>query len=227
MKEMDRLTEIIRRLRGENGCPWDREQTLQTMTDNLLEEAYEVVEAIDHNSTEDIKEELGDLMFLTVFLSYIAEQEGRFEVADVVCGVGDKLIRRHPHVFGETDVKNVDEVLQKWEAIKQSEKKNENRKTIFDGIPKRLPELQKYNKVLEKVRRADGNIEAVMSEETEEALKWREMMDGMSEAQMKEFVRFMLTDCFEKKTDLSAIIRGLSIETMQNYSDRGKNTREN
>ena len=132
MKEFDRLFEIIKILRGENGCSWDKKQRVDTMRESLIEETYEIVDAIDSNSNEDLKEELGDLFFLSLFVSYIAEQEGRLKVEEVIRDVGDKLVRRHPHVFGSMDEKNADKIIGIWEDVKKNEEKNKERKRIFD-----------------------------------------------------------------------------------------------
>ncbi|MDR0909862.1 MAG: hypothetical protein LBM77_08865 [Spirochaetaceae bacterium] len=122
--KFDELYEVVRRLRAPDGCPWDKEQTPETLCDDLLEEAGEVVEAIQDTGAEKtaykdhIKEELGDLLFMCVMVSYMHEQEGSFTVEDVLQGAIDKFIRRHPHVFGDVQVKDTAEVLRNWERIK-------------------------------------------------------------------------------------------------------------
>ncbi len=110
----ERLVEIMRELRGEHGCPWDKEQTHESLRQYLLEEAYEVIEAIDSGRYDDLKEELGDLLLQVVFHAQIGEEEGRFTILDVIKGINDKLVRRHPHVFGDVVVKTAAEQSQHW-----------------------------------------------------------------------------------------------------------------
>jgi tetrapyrrole methylase family protein / MazG family protein len=135
------LLSILDRLLSPTGCPWDREQTLQSLRHTLVEEAYEVVEAIDLNRNSEMEEELGDLLFNIVFLCEIAKREGRFTLEDVIEHISNKLIRRHPHVFGEAKIKTSEELLKQWEAIKKLEKKDNPRESALDGIPKEIPSL--------------------------------------------------------------------------------------
>ncbi|VVM07807.1 partial nucleoside triphosphate diphosphatase, partial [Methylacidimicrobium cyclopophantes] len=142
---IDRLSAILARLRAPDGCPWDREQTHQSIKGQLLEECYEVLEAIDRNSPEELKEELGDLLLHVLFHAQMASERGAFTFCDVAEGLSEKLIRRHPHVFGDASAKNADEVITHWEQSKRKEKPE--RQSIFDGIPRELPALlraQKY-----------------------------------------------------------------------------------
>lgn len=136
-----RLVAIVKKLRDpDEGCPWDLEQTRESMKQCLLEEAHEVIESIEM-SPEDLREELGDLMLVIVFYAQLSEEDKHFNVSEVLDGICDKLIRRHPHVFGDISVDNSKEVLKNWEAIKKKEKTE--RKSILDGIAKTLPALQK------------------------------------------------------------------------------------
>jgi len=118
----DKLVKIVAALRGEDGCPWDKEQTHSTLTSSLVEEAYEVIEAIDANNPSKLKEELGDLLMQVMLHAQIATEEGEFDICDVIESITEKLIRRHPHVFGELEVEDAKEVLSNWEAIKRTEK---------------------------------------------------------------------------------------------------------
>ncbi len=135
---------IMARLRSEDGCPWDQEQTHESLKIHLLEEAHEVLEAIDSPESEDLAEELGDLLLQVVFHSRLAEQEGRFDVADVASALEAKLVLRHPHVFSDVGVSGAAEVLKNWETIKTTEK---GRSHPFDGIPRTLPALLKTAKM--------------------------------------------------------------------------------
>src|SRR5258708_1767614 len=119
------LVQIMERLRAPGGCPWDREQTHASIKPYLIEEAYEVAEAIEADNTEELRKELGDLLLQIVFHSEMAREAGRFTVEDVVRGISEKMIRRHPHVFGDVTVKDAGEVLRNWSKIKSEERKDE------------------------------------------------------------------------------------------------------
>jgi MazG family protein len=147
---LTRLVEIMQRLLAPNGCPWDREQTLQTLRPYVIEEAHEVVDAIDAGSPEELREELGDLLLQIVFQSELARAKGWFGPDDVVQGICDKLVRRHPHVFGDTTVRDSDEVLANWEVIKAEEKKGRG---VLEGLPKALPALLRAARTGEKAAR--------------------------------------------------------------------------
>jgi len=135
---------VVRRLRKE--CPWDREQTHQSIRHSLIEEAYEVVEAIDHNNLDELKMELGDLLLHVVLHSVIAEEEAAFTINEVVSESSAKLIRRHPHVFGDTQVKSSDDVKNNWEKIKLAE----GRTSLMDGVPRKMPSLLRAHRLQEK-----------------------------------------------------------------------------
>lgn len=151
MKEIDGLIETIDRLLAPDGCPWDREQTFLSLRSSLIEETYELIEAIDLEKNRLIEEELGDLLFLVIFYAKMAEKEHRFSLKDVANHITAKLIRRHPHIFGDARVKNSDEVLVQWDEIKKGEKKEQPRPSALDGIPKDLPSLARAEKVANKL----------------------------------------------------------------------------
>lgn len=150
MNSFEELISIIKRLRGENGCAWDREQTFESLIPCFLEESYELVEAISNKDYENIKEELGDVLLHVVFFSELARDEKQFNIDDVCKNINEKLIRRHPHVFGESDVKDVEGILKQWDKIKQTEKNNSGFKSVLDGIPKSLPIMEKSYKMMKK-----------------------------------------------------------------------------
>ena len=140
--QLARLLEIMARLRRPgDGCPWDLEQTIDTIKPNLIEEAYEALDAMESGNREHLAEELGDLLLQIVFQSQIAAQEGTFNFADVARGISEKLIRRHPHIFGDVKVADSKEVLRNWDAIKKTEKKA--RISALDGVPKHVPPLHR------------------------------------------------------------------------------------
>lgn len=141
---LEDLRTLVTRLRGEQGCPWDRKQTLDSLKIYLLEEAYELADALDRKATEEVKEELGDLFFQIVFLSHLYEEQGDFDLIEVIHTIHRKMIRRHPHVFGNKKWGKAEEVVQGWQDIKAEEKKGQD---PFESIPLNLPALLKAHRI--------------------------------------------------------------------------------
>jgi tetrapyrrole methylase family protein/MazG family protein len=160
-KNFDDLVKLMNRLRGPGGCPWDREQTHKSLKPYLIEETYEVIEAIDEKSTDMLREELGDLLLQVVFHSELARERGDFDVYDVIEELNNKLVSRHPHVFGETEAKTAEDVLAQWHRLKKEEAKIKGRESILEGIPPHLPALLKAHKVTEKAARVGFDWEHV------------------------------------------------------------------
>jgi len=150
------LIRVMARLRSPTGCPWDREQDHKTLRWHAVEEVYELMDAIDTEDDHEMEEELGDLLLQVVFHCQLARERGAFTFDRVARHITDKLIRRHPHVFGETKVKNVDQVWANWEKIKHAEKHGTKhaRSSALDGIPKHLPALLRAEKLVKKAKRA-------------------------------------------------------------------------
>lgn len=157
------LTDVIDTLLGENGCPWDKEQTHASLRKNLLEEAHEVVEAIDCNDMQHLKEELGDVLLQVVFHAKLAQQEQAFDLNDVVTAITEKMIRRHPHIFADVKADNAEAVLTNWEAIKKQEKAGqpEEAKSIMSKLPPTLPALMKAEKVQQKAHRVGFDWDSI------------------------------------------------------------------
>jgi len=147
-KNFNRLVEIVEKLRAPDGCPWDKEQTHETLRENLLQESYEAIDAIESNNPEELKEELGDVLLQVVLHSQIASEENKFDVDDVAQAIADKIVRRHPHVFGDINVKNTEEVLANWDKIKKLEKPE--RKSALSGITKSQPALMTSSQISKK-----------------------------------------------------------------------------
>src|SRR5215472_9667513 len=188
----ERLVAVQARLRAPKGCPWDREQTHQTLRTYLLEEAYEVLEALDRGNDAKFAEEMGDLLLQVVFHSQIASEEGRFTVSDVIREIHDKMIRRHPHVFGEANAKDAKEVLRNWEQIKAEERRANKDKndggddtkgapSLLDGVSRALPatleglqltrkasrigfDWENANGVIDKVREETAELEIALND---------------------------------------------------------------
>ena len=148
MKAFDELLQVAKKLNGEGGCPWDIKQTFFSLQPYVIEEAHELVEAVDKGDDKEIIEELGDLLYTVVFYAKVAEREGRFGMEDILTCEKDKLIRRHPHVFGEEKADSVEDVVRNWDKIKQKEPGKDKRQTALDGIPDKLPLLSKAQKML-------------------------------------------------------------------------------
>ena len=147
MEAFNKLVKILKRLRNpSNGCPWDRKQTLHSLKEYVLEEAYELVEAIEMESVEKQKEELGDLLLQIVFLSQLHREKGHFTIRDVINTLNRKLIRRHPHIFGDATAKTAEEVRQNWEKIKKTENK---KPSILSDYPDRMPALAHAKRIAE------------------------------------------------------------------------------
>ncbi len=179
-KQLARLRAIMHRLRAPGGCPWDAEQTHESLVTNLIEEAYETVDTIQRGDHNHLKEELGDLLLQVIFHSELAEEAGRFNLDDVARGISDKLVRRHPHVFAQSEASTSDAVLKQWDEIKRAEK-GDQEKPYLHGIGKGLPALLRAAKlqkkaskvgfdwpdesgVLEKIREEIGELESAMSD---------------------------------------------------------------
>ena len=152
--EFSRLVAIMRALRSPDGCPWDREQTLASLAPFVLEEAHEVVDAIERGEVDDLRGEIGDLVFEGVFLAQVCADAGHFDVADSLRAIGDKLVRRHPHVFGDAVVSGTGEVLANWEAIKRAERqRNGAARSPLAGVPPGLPALAQADAYLDRMSR--------------------------------------------------------------------------
>lgn len=148
MKNLEELIKTIDILRSENGCQWDREQTHQSLKPNMLEEAYEAVDAIDNNDMKHLKEELGDVLLQVLLHSQIAKEEGAFNIEDVAQELNEKLIRRHPHVFASTEVSSTEDIVNNWEAIKKQEKTH--RTSVMDGVSRSQSALMSAQKISKK-----------------------------------------------------------------------------
>ena len=148
------LVRIMALLRSENGCPWDKEQTHESIRANMIEETYEVIEAINKKSPVMLQEELGDLLMQVVFHSRLSEEAGEFAFAEVCDGICKKLVERHPHVFGEIDVADTEEVLSNWDKIKRNSKNHETTTQAIDSVPRELPALMRSAKIQHKAAKA-------------------------------------------------------------------------
>lgn len=172
-RKFEELVALMTRLRGPGGCPWDREQSMEDLRPFIIEEAYEVTHAIDSGDREGLREEVGDMLLQSVFVSEIAREEGSFTIDDAITAIYDKLVRRHPHVFGDVHAEDAEAVLSNWEKLKATER-SEKEQGLLSGVPPSLPALLKASRLTEKAARVGfdwektDDIFAKIEEELEE-----------------------------------------------------------
>ena len=192
---IEKLTALVARLRGENGCPWDREQTRETLKPMLIEEAFETLDALDSDDPADLKEELGDLLFQIVFHAQIALEKGEFDLGDVIDRLHEKMTRRHPHIFGEADLKTSEDVLKNWEDIKAAEKgiasssRHDSERSLLDGIPKKIPALYRAYQMTAKAARVGFDWRSpddIFSKLNEEAAELKDAVSGGDREQIAD-----------------------------------------
>lgn len=185
----DDLVLIMKRLRAKDGCPWDAQQTHESIKNNFIEETYEVIEAINKNDSELLCEELGDVMMQVVFHAQMEAENGVFTIDDVTDGVCKKLVERHPHVFGAVKVDSVDDVLTNWEAIKNETKKRKTTTQSMLSVPKELPALMRSAKVQSKAKKVGfdwDRIEPVYDKLDEEIAELKQAISGQDKSHIKE-----------------------------------------
>ena len=192
-QDFSRLVDLIARLRGPNGCPWDREQTHPSLKRHLLEESYEVMEAIDQDDPKRLTEELGDVLLQVLFHAQIAGEDGKFTMGDVLESLQDKLVRRHPHVFGDTGVKDARDVEVLWERLKQDEDRAHRHGSLLGEVPIEMPALA-YSQLIQDRASRSGfdweSMDGVLEKVTEEV---SEIQDAASEeARAREFGDLLL-----------------------------------
>jgi len=185
--KFEKLVKIMATLRGPNGCPWDKEQDRNTLKPMLVEETYEVLEAIDNGDWDGLNEELGDLLLHIVFQAQLGKERGEFDIDRVVDAICEKLIRRHPHVFGNETASSPEEVIKNWEAIKADEKakklkgRTPEQRSLLEGIPSKLPAIHEAHQISSRAARVGfewPDIEGVFEKLTEETNELREAMTG-------------------------------------------------
>ncbi len=195
-QEFVRLIEIIERLTAPDGCPWDREQTPETVKKYILEEAYELVEAIDSEDTEEVCEEIGDLFFMLLFLAHMYQRKGHFEIHHCLQKSAQKMIRRHPHIFGQTSVRGTEDVVANWQAIKAEESKKKGKKhSALGNLPKAMPALQRAFRLGERASRVGFDwlkAEDVWEKIYEEQRELKEAIEGGDKEATREEIGDLL-----------------------------------
>ena len=220
MTGIERLHQIMTRLRNpETGCPWDRVQTLSTLKPCVLEETYELLAAMDKPEDQaNYVEELGDVLLQVMFQCVMAEQDGRFSFDDVANAISDKLVRRHPHVFGDVDAKDPATVLRNWEQIKQQEHKKEARHSALDGVPSTLPALLKAQRSQEKAARVGfdwKDAKGPLAKIREELAELEEAVAASKDTSLDEHVKEELGDLLFSVTNLARHLKADSESALE------------
>ncbi|RMG71796.1 MAG: nucleoside triphosphate pyrophosphohydrolase [Nitrospirae bacterium] len=203
MDAFDRTVEIMRKLRSEKGCPWDRKQTHQTLKSYLIEEAYELMEAIDEQDPEKMKEELGDLLFQIVFHAQLADERGEFNIRDVLEAINQKMVARHPHVFGTDRLNTAEQVLKRWDEFKKREGKLQE--SLLEGVPKAMPSLLRAKKVQERASKVGfdwSEVSEVLEKVKEE---FSEFIESLRHGR-KDEIEEELGDLFFSLVNLSRFV---------------------
>jgi tetrapyrrole methylase family protein/MazG family protein len=200
LSKFDALVAIIARLRAPDGCPWDKEQTHQTLRGNLLSESYEVLEALDEGEASKLSEELGDLLLQIVLHAQIAKDNDEFEIGDVIKSITTKIIRRHPHIFGSRKVKDAEEVMHNWEVLKKEER--EEGKSMLEGVPKNMPALAYAHEIQRRVARVGfdwPDIDGVVEKLEEEIQEIRDAKNLEEKAQEYGDLLFTLANIIRRE----------------------------
>ena len=235
-----KLTEIVDTLMGENGCPWDKVQTRESLKPYLVEAAYETLEALDNNNPEEIKEELGDLLYQVLFHAKISENKNEFNITDVVESISHKMVHRHPHVFKEENLETPEEVVTQWEEIKSKEKGKANRESVLDGIPPHLPGLLRAQKLQKKAAKQGfdwDKIDDVFDKLDEEVAEFKEAVLSGKETDMTSElgdIIFVLVNIAKfKKIDAEEALRATNNKFIKRFqyieaevTKRGKTLKE-
>lgn len=229
MNEFDRLTDIVASLRDpENGCPWDLKQTDRSLIPNFIEEVYEAVEAIEAKDKHALCEELGDILLHIVMQVRLAEESGEFTMADVLDGINQKLVHRHPHIFGDESLSDADEVKLNWEKIKHQEKKH-HRKSILDGIPQSMPGLIKAQRTQEKAASTGfdwQDIHPVLDKLEEEKKELMEALMEEDQAHIQEEIGDLLFTLVNLSRKLHIDAESALNDTTRKFERRFKSIEE-
>ena len=211
MSAIEDLRKTMARLRGPDGCPWDREQTHQSLCEPLIDETAELLDTIDRNDMEHMCEELGDVLLQVVFHAQMADEAGHFNFDDVARGINEKLVRRHPHVFGDMNLEDSEAVLRQWEEIKAQEKKNGPESTgLFKRLPPSLPALMQAGKVARQIRKKGLQHERLPDAEGVEA-----MAEGLTEEEVGEMLYQIVTACQHTGIDPETALRKFTAELVR------------
>lgn len=218
------LLDIMRILRAPGGCPWDAEQDHESIKKNFIEETYEVVEAINKNDNELLKEELGDVLLQVVFHAAMEEEKDVFDFSDVADGICKKLIERHPHVFGNISVENTDEVLTNWDAIKRNSKKQKTTTQAMDSVPRELPALMRAEKLQSKAAKAGVDLKEDATAFI--AQKASALSDGVNEKNLGELLFSVVAAARKNGIDPEEALTKISDEFLSDFGKYENGTDE-
>jgi tetrapyrrole methylase family protein / MazG family protein len=228
LNKFDTFAAIIARLRGPDGCPWDKEQTHRTLRENLLSECYEVLEALDAEDPAKLEEELGDLLLQIVLQAQIAADTGEFNIGDVIRGISEKIIRRHPHIFGSGGAKTADEVARNWETIKKKERAAGA--SMLAGVPGNMPALAYALEVQKRAARAGfdwENLEGVIEKLAEEVKEYKETRSMEEKSQEYGDILFTLANIARREgIDPEASLREANKKFFKRFACMEKLSRE-
>jgi len=210
MEQFDRLVQIVARLRSDEGCPWDRQQTHQSLQQYFVEEVYEALEAIDAGDARQLCDELGDVLLHVVMHAQIASEDDEFDISDVLRGINDKLVYRHPHVFGDVSVAGAEEVLCRWERLKQAKDEGAGRQSVLDGVPQALPALQRARRLQEKAARMGFDWEDITGPRAKIFEELQELQDAV-ESENRERISQEIGDVLIAVVNLARLL-GVSAE---------------
>jgi len=219
-----KLTAIVDTLMSENGCPWDKVQTHDTLKPYLVEEVYETLEALDQGNPDDIKDELGDLLYQILFHAKIAAQNKEFDIGDVVESIAEKMVRRHPHVFNDGKLDTPDQVVDQWEEIKKTEKTHSKRESVLDGVPKQLPGLLRAQKLQKKAAKHGfdwDKITAVFDKLDEEIAEFKEaVLSGKDDditGELGDILFVLVNIARHKKIDAEEALRATNNKFIRRF----------
>jgi XTP/dITP diphosphohydrolase/tetrapyrrole methylase family protein/MazG family protein len=217
MSAIDDLRKTMARLRAPDGCPWDREQTHQSLCEPLIDETAELLDTIDREDMEHMCEELGDVLLQVVFHAQMAEESGHFNFDDVARGINDKLVRRHPHVFGDMNLEDSEAVLHQWEQIKAQEKKNGPESNgIFKRLPPALPALMYAGKVAKQIQKKDLSHERLPEPDGVESLA-----EGLNEEDAGELLYQIVCACLHSGIDAESALRKFTAKLVREIEGQG------
>ena len=225
--------EIVAHLRAPDGCPWDKKQTHQTLRAHLLEETYEALDAMDRNDTQGMAEEFGDLLLQILLNAQIASEIGDFAMSDIIKGIYDKIVRRHPHVFGEQQVDGVDEVLKNWEQLKEEERKSngQSEKSLLDGVPLSFPALNQAQEYQDRAARVGfdwDDISGVLDKLVEEIEEIREATnDEERAAEIGDLFFVMVNFARWQGVDAESVLREANVRFKRRFGYIEKYARRN
>jgi MazG family protein len=230
--KFERLVDIMSTLRGPNGCPWDRQQDFNSLKPMLVEEVYEVLEAVDNKDFDGLSEELGDLLLHVLFNSHLAKEAGEFDINTVIQKISDKLVRRHPHVFGNESASTPEEVIKNWESIKAQEKaeKLKNRtaeeRSLLEGIPSKLPALHEAHQISSRAARVGFDwptIEGIFRKLDEEVRELRDVIAAGSDEQQRERLEDEVGDMFFVMVNIARYLKIDSESALKRANRKFKN----